>query len=324
MTRRFPVSRPHLYFTLLLFAIAAMTGCKPKPVVADDGRPAVLHLGYTPAEEIVADREKSQQALADYLERSIGIPVTLVRTASYGPALEAMARGEIDVISLAPFAYVLASREGVAEVLAVAGGRETGPRTYQSALITHRRTGLYRLEDVPGKAAKLRLNYTDPASNSGHLVPQARLAALGINPEQDFSKVDFTLSHSVAIFNVVYGKTDLAGVSASVLKRLVQKGRVSDEDLVVLWESELLPSGPVAVRAALPASLKKELQRAMLALPARDPATAKIVMSQYQEPNTVYLPGDDALYDGLRQLARRIEPAPTDFHGESRSPETSK
>jgi hypothetical protein len=55
--------------------------------------------------------------------------------------------------------------------------------------------------------------------------------------------------------------------------------------------------------------LKRELQAAMVALPERDPATARVVMAQYQEAGVVFIPGEDALYDGLRRLAQRMEPA---------------
>ena len=288
----------------LLVGIAA---CKAKPPPPRDGRPTVLRLGYTPSEETVADREAANLALASYLERSLGLRVEVVRTASYGPAIEEMARGEIDLVSLGPLAYVLASQRGIAEALVVTGSPRTGPRTYQGALVTHRRTGLKRLEDVPARAAGLRFNYTDPASNSGHLVPQAKLAGLGLTAEHSFAAMEFTLSHSVAIFNVAFGKADLAGVSATVLNRLIAKGRVSADEMVVLWSSDPLPLGPLAVRPMLPAAFKRELREALLELATREPATSRIVMTQYPEPDQVYLPGDDSLYAGLRKLAQGLE-----------------
>ena len=297
-------------FALLATALSVLLpGCQQEPVASPDGRPVVIRLGYTPSEETVSDREAVYQTLATYLEKTLGTKVELVRTASYGPAVEAMARGEIDVMSLGPLAYVLASQQGAAEVLVVTALPESGPRTYQSSLITHRRTGIQTLADLPARAGSLRLSYTDPASNSGHLVPQARLAALGLQPEAAFQEVEFSLSHSVSIFNVVFDRSDLAGVSANVLRRLRSKGRVPDDEIVVLWESENLPSGPIAVRSGLPAALKRELQAAMVAMPERDPATARVVMAQYQETGVVFIPGEDALYDGLRRLAQRMEPA---------------
>lgn len=296
-----------LVCTTGLFLVAGCTRQTSPPAPAADARPTVLRLGYTPSEETVADREEANRALARYLERTLGVTVTLVRTASYGPAIDAMTRGEIDLMSLAPFAYMLAAQRHAAEAIAATGTEQSGPRTYRSTIIAHRRTGLARLEEIVTRAKELRFNYTDPASNSGHLVPQARLAALGIDPERDFVATEFTLSHSVAIFNVAHGRVDVAGVSDSTLQRLIAKNRVRSDDFTVLWRSDPLPNGPIAIRPTLPAAFKREVQRVLIDLPVQDPVTARTVMTQFSEPNLVFLPCDNSLYDGLRRLAKSVE-----------------
>lgn len=290
-----------------------LAGCAPREVPPPPGgRPAVLRIGYTPSEEAVSDRTAANLALARHLERTLpGLKVTLVRTPSYGPAVAAMSRGEIDLMGLPPFAYVLASKSNPVEAIAVTGTAQTGPRTYQSALITHRRTGVARLEDLPAAARQLRFNFTDPASHSGHLVPQACLAESGLLAERDFAATEFTLSHIVSVFNVAFGRADVAGVSDSVLQRLIAKGRVRREDLVTLWTSAPLPHGPIAVRRNLPPDFKRELQQALVGLGTADPVAALAVMEQYPERNLIYLPCDDSLYDGVRALAARVNAAAT-------------
>lgn len=296
---------------LALGVALTLAGCSPREVPPPPGgRPAVLRIGYTPSEEAVSDRTAANLALARHLERTLpGLKVTLVRTPSYGPAVEAMSRGEIDLMGLPPFAYVLASKSNPVEAIAVTGTAQTGPRTYQSALITHRRTGITRLADLPAAAKQLRFNFTDPASNSGHLVPQARLAELGLITERDFATTEFTLSHIVSVFNVAFGRADVAGVSDSVLQRLISKGRVRREDIVTLWTSDPLPNGPIAVRSNLPPDFKRELQQALVGLATADPVAALAVMEQYPERNLIYLPCDDSLYNGVRSLAARLNAA---------------
>ena len=294
---------------LAFTAIAVLfAGCaRESPAPATDARPTVLRLGYTPSEETVVDREAANLALARYLERALGgITVTLVRTASYGPAVAAMARAEIDLVALAPFAYMLAADDGIAEAVAATGTAASGPRTYRSALIAHRRTGVADLAALAGRAATLRFNYTDPASNSGHLVPQALLASLGLVPERDFAATEFTLSHSVAVFNVVFGRADVAGVSYSTLQRLIAKGRVRSEEIGTLWLSEPLPNGPMAVRRALPAAFKREVQTALVQFAAADPAAARTAMAQFSDEDLVFIACDDSLYAGLRTLASQV------------------
>jgi phosphonate transport system substrate-binding protein len=294
----------------LFFAALAVlfAGCaREVPPPAPDARPTVLRLGYTPSEEAVVDREAANLALARYLERALGgVAVTLVRTASYGPAVAAMARGEIDLVALAPFAFLLAADDGIAEAVAATGTAAAGPRTYRSALIAHRRTGLTNLDALAGRARALRFNYTDPASNSGHLVPQARLAALGLIPERDFAATEYTLSHSVAVLNVVFGRADVAGVNHSTLQRLIAKDRVRSEEIETLWLSEPLPNGPMAVRRALPAGFKREVQTALVRFAAVDPAASRTAMAQFAVEDLVFLACDDSLYSGLRALASQV------------------
>ncbi len=293
-----------------LSAVVLALGCAREPAApasttarASEAWPEVLRLGYAPSDETVVDREKASRVLAKYLERRLGIPVELVQTASYGPAVDALADGAVDLVGLTPFAYILASERGWAEALVVRGTARNGPRTYRSAIVTHRRTGLARLEDLSERAKHLRFNFTDPASNSGHLVPRARLAGLGLHAKKDFASTEFVLSHNVAVLNVEFGLADVAGVSNTTLQRLLESGRVGRDSLVVLWVSDELPNGPMAVRADLPGELKRRLREAFLELPQADPEASRAVMAPY-EAGEVYVACDDTLYDGLRALGR--------------------
>jgi hypothetical protein len=207
-------------------------------------------------------------------------------------------------IGLGPFAYVLAAERGVAEAL-VTTAVDGRLRTYRSALIVHRHSGLGSLEDLARAAPRLTLNFTDPASNSGYLVPRARLLEQALHPERSFKRVTYTLSHSVSVLNVVHGRADVAGVNASTLERLLARGRVAPGELVTLWESPALPSGPVVIRKKLPESLKRELQAALVALPSADPAAWQLVEAQFADAGTRYVACDDGLYEGLRALGRR-------------------
>ena len=77
------------------------------------------------------------------------------------------------------------------------------------------------VEDLRERSASLRFNYTDPSSNSGFLIPSARLQQLGLDPWHDFAACEFTLSHAVSVLNVAHGETDVAGVSGSVWDRVM-------------------------------------------------------------------------------------------------------
>ncbi len=296
-------------FTTTVLALMCLlyAGCERRtaPPENDDSsaRPAILRIGYTPTEETTVDREGATRLLGGYLSRVLGIKVELVRTESYGPAIEALASGKIDLIGLGPFAYVLAEKRGAAEAIVVPGQEAKGPRMYQSAFISGKHTGFLNLKDVPAQAARIQFNYTDPASNSGHLVPRAKLATLGLRPERDFKSTDYTLSHTVAVLNVALGKADLAGVSNTTLQSLLRKGKIAPDAINVLWISEPLPNGPLAIRAALPEALKQEVKTALLNLNKQEPELSRKIMAQYRDENLVYVKCAKGLYDEIRALS---------------------
>jgi phosphonate transport system substrate-binding protein len=283
--------------------LIGVLGCQPRtPVTAADSGAPELRLGFTPSEEGEGDREEAHQALADYLGRNLGLRVVLVRSANYGAAIEAMREGRVDVMSLGPFAYVLAAKRGIAEALVVTGTREKGSRTYESVLLTHERTGLLTIDDIVRRAHTLRLRLVDPASNSGNLVPRAALRAAGADLLQAFGSVEFTLSHGVAILDVAAGRAEVAGVSGSILERLWVRQRVSRDGLRVVWKSDLLPAAPLAVRSGLPAERKEALRRALVELADADPVAHARVMRPHGDPDLRFLPAEDTLWEPLRRL----------------------
>lgn len=291
--------------TAVLAIIAVLgAGCQRERAETPAKPPgAELRLGFTPSEEGEGDREESHRALADYLGRRLGLPVVLVRSANYGAAIAAMSEGRVDMISLGPFAYVLAARQGVAEALVVTGTDERGPRTYESVLLTHERTRLTTLADVVQRSETLRLDLVDPASNSGNLVPRVALQAAGADVERGFARVEYTLSHGVAILNVAAGHAEVAGVSRRILERLWSRHRVPRDGLRVIWQSDRLPAGPLAVRSGLPGNLKDALRRALLTLPSAEPETHARVMRPYGDAGLRFLQADERLWDSLRRLA---------------------
>jgi len=297
---------------LLVVLLAVVTGCARR---AEE--PPPLRLGYTPAEDTLADRGEAAQVLAGYLSRTLGRRVEIVRTSSYGPAIEAMQRGEIDLVPLGPFAYLRAHRLGVAEAIVVTGRPESGPRTYRSAIVARSDGGPSTLEALDRLAPGLRLCFADPSSNSGYLVPACLLATRGLDPQRDFARLEFARSHAVAIFNVLHGAADVAAVNDSVLRRLGDRGRIDDGRLRVLWRSDEMPTGPMTARRGLPEAVKRAVRDALVALPQADPQAWRAAMSAMSEPGLVYLPAGHELYAELERLAESIAPASEDAGAET-------
>ena len=115
------------------------------------------------------------------------------------------------------------------------------------------------------------------------------------------------MSHTANVMTAVSGKTDVAAVASSTFQRMIERGVISEDEVRILWRSDWMPNGPISVRGALPEDLKKALQDAYVSLPQEDPETWELIRNIYINPNIVYMPGDDSIYDYYREIARNID-----------------
>lgn len=291
-------------FAALLLICAVATGCgNETEAVHGTLRPKLLRVGFSPGQEEVEERVKTLQPVTDYLARTLNMDVEWVRTSSYSTIIEAMRADKIDISGMAPFTYVIASTKTNVEPLVAMGSERDGPRFYQSYLITHPGTGIRSLEDVVARSKDLVLQFVDPASTSGHLIPRTQLMSMGLNPEKDFKRVIFGMGHTTTILAVKSEKVDLAGCASSAMDRLVASGTVRVSDFVKLWESPPIPTSPVCIRSNLPEGLKQEVRQAYLNMRTADAEAWGVITSQYTDTTLVFLTTHDSVYAPLRKIA---------------------
>ena len=138
------------------------------------------------------------------------------------------------------------------------------------------------MEDAKGKS----FAFADPNSTSGYLVPGAELTEKYGDLEQYFSEVKFSGGHEQTIVGVANGDF-AAGVSwadglgnwedgynSGALRRAADAGLVDMNDLVQIWQSKLIPEGPMVVRSALPQDVKDKVIKLTADLHETDKACA--------------------------------------------------
>lgn len=270
-------------------------------------RPRVLHIGFSPGQEEAEERVRDLAPLTDYLQRALDMQVSLVRTSSYSTIIEAMRADKIDISGMGPFTYVIASEKTRVELLVAMGDEINGPNFYRSYLITHRNSGILSMDDVVERAGELVLQFVDPASTSGHLIPRSYLMELGLEPEEHFARTIFGMNHTATILTVKSEKVDIAGCASSAMERLLRSGTVAEEDFVILWQSPPIPTSPLVIRANLPTGFKSEVRQAYLNMKTADPAAWKVVTSQYTDSTLIYMATHDSVYAPLRRLAYQID-----------------
>lgn len=285
-------------FTLsLLFLLLFCSSCLSE---RESGK--VLRLGFTPSDQTQAERRQAFEALRDYLALETRLSVKLVRTNSYQPAIEAMKRGEVDIMNFGAQAYLIAENESAAEAFALRGDSDGVPNVYQSIIIAPSKTPFTSISQAVEAASSLHIVFTNKASTSGYLIAKHFFSNVGMDPETSFARTDFSNSHALSILEVSNGNADLANVSSRTLESLIQSGRVDPTAIKILWRSSDIPNGPVAYRSQLSEELKQKIRNAYFELPTKNAEAWQTVKQLYPGDKFVYIPVEPEAFDTLRGL----------------------
>jgi phosphonate transport system substrate-binding protein len=268
-------------------AIAAPTRALAR--TGDD--PGELRFGLTAV--ILADQAAFLARWGGYLGQRLGVPVRFVARDDYQPIMEMLLSGGLDAAWICGYPFVRS--EAQLQLLAIP--LYQGQPLYQSYLIRPR--GAAR--PVRGWA-DLRdrvFAYSDPLSNSGWLVAQGQLAAVGLT-SRDFKRAIFAHGHRNVAEAVAAQLADAGSIDGYVWETMRLQRMAASLDTEVIWSSQLHGFPPiVAPRSALP-ERGIELQRILCEMPL-DPAGAVLL----RELNlTGFTPGSTAVFDSIRRLAQ--------------------
>ena len=252
------------------------------------GWPEKVRLGLIPTEANVLTQ---WQPVVAYLEEQLGVEVETFVGTDYTATIIAAKNNKLDVVWLGPKSYVKARTQG-AELQPVVKwiNEDTNIAGYNSLLITHKDSGITTIEEAKGRT----FAFNDPESTSGFLVPTVFFLEREIEPQEYFSEVYFAGSHEATALAVANGKVDLASNNNETLPRLIDIGKVAEDDVRIIWESPLIPTDPVSVQASLPDSFKEAVQEAFLSYD--DPEGLKELSIRG------WIPATDADYDVIRTL----------------------
>jgi phosphonate transport system substrate-binding protein len=286
--------------------------------------------------------KKNVEPFRVYMEKTLGIPVTVQTGTSYTAVIEALRGKFVDAMEVGPFAYVLASSQTKVEPLAVnitptvpRGGTATYdakvPPYYFSVIFTKKSSGIKTLAQLKGK----KFAFVDPASTSGNLMPRLVLLKNKVNADKDFAETIYAGSHPSSVTAVWNDKVDAGATFEDNLFTLNNSGQVTaclfvdgetrrrtaaeltakyaecaDTDLVILAYSDPIPNTPFGVRADLPAPFKTAIKAALLKV--RDDAALVGAYKQWyvdpvKEYPTLKLRSIDAFFGVLRDAARLLK-----------------
>lgn len=233
--------------------------------------------------ENAQDRLTSQECYRAAIEAELGVPVKLFTPADYDGVIQGLLGGSLDMawLGASAFAKIYLTDPNAVD-LALTKQNVDGSTGYYSIGFARKDSGIASMDDAKGKS----FAFADPNSTSGYLVPGAELAAKYGDLEQYFSEVKFSGGHEQTIVGVANGDF-AAGVSwadglgnwedgynSGALRRAADAGLVDMNDLVQIWQSKLIPEGPMVVRSALPQDVKDRVIKLTADLHETDKACA--------------------------------------------------
>jgi phosphonate transport system substrate-binding protein len=322
-------------------ALAASVAAKaPVYALNLNQSPSELKMGLFAGSD-AEQTKKTVEPFRAYMEKTLGIPVTLQTGTSYSAVIEAMRNKFVDAMEVGPFAHVLASSQLKVDPLSL-GIYPRVPRGgtavynakespfYYSVIVTRKGSGINTVADLKGR----KFAFVDPASTSGHLMPRTALLKTGLDPAKEM-EVIFAGSHSSSVVAIANGKVDAGATFEQNLIDMTNNGQVDgcvfadginrrrtqaeinlrlnackEGQLAIIQYSDPIPNTPFGVRDELPAQFKTAMKDATLKL-REDAALVAAYRQWYVDPvkeyPTLKLKNVDSFYNGLRDAARLLK-----------------
>ncbi|TIX95434.1 MAG: phosphonate ABC transporter substrate-binding protein [Mesorhizobium sp.] len=230
-----------------------------------------------------ADRLRNYQCFADHIKDVLGVEkVSLFPAADYDGVIQGLLGGTLDFAELGASAYAkvyLENKDAVQPILTTV--QTDGSTGYRAVMVARADSGIKTLADMKGK----KLGFADPDSTSGYLIPVTSLPKdIGMDVKSYFASTGFGGGHEQLVLEVLKGTFDAGttwasgvgdfndGYSSGNLRKMVDKGVLKMDDLVELWQSPLIPNGPLVVRTSIDAGAKQKITDFLTKLPETDPA----------------------------------------------------
>jgi phosphonate transport system substrate-binding protein len=216
-----------------------------------------------------------------YLSKVLGVPVRLSVAKDYAAVIEGQRSRATHIGFYGAAAFAQAVMTGVLIQPIVTQVHEAGTYGYHAVIYVLASSPYKTVEDLKGKTLAL----VDPNSTSGNHAPRFFLNRAGYDVDQHFGRTSYAGSHESAVLALIHGNADAAAnlwnsETDTMVTRMAAKGTLRSpegaplqpSDFRIVFKSDLLPEGPIAMLASLPEDLKSKIREALIAFPTADKA----------------------------------------------------
>ena len=292
----------------LLVAVVA-TACSNKSNSSKGGyTPKSLTIQFVPSQAATKLQARAKP-LEKMLSKRLGIPVHVSMSTDYNTVVEAMKSKKVDVGFLPPDGYVLAHKQGAADLLLQAerygvkqpGGKATNQlvKSYRAEILVKKGSKIKNWKDLKGNSISVQ----NPTSTAGYVFPVAELKQKGLDVTKDCKLVTVT-GHDQAVLNVLNGDTDAAFVFEDA-RNIVKKDNPKIMSQVVpIYFTKPIPNDTISVIPSMSKSFRKKLAKAFIAV-GKSKEGKKVIESVYSHEGYAYAKDSD--FNVIRKYDKIVE-----------------
>ena len=292
----------------LLVAVVA-TACSNKSNSSKGGyTPKSLTIQFVPSQAATKLQARAKP-LEKMLSKRLGIPVHVSMSTDYNTVVEAMKSKKVDVGFLPPDGYVLAHKQGAADLLLQAerygvkqpDGKATNQlvKSYRAEILVKKGSKIKNWKDLKGKSISVQ----NPTSTAGYVFPVAELKQKGLDVTKDCKLVTVT-GHDQAVLNVLNGDTDAAFVFEDA-RNIVKKDNPKIMSQVVpIYFTKPIPNDTISVIPSMSKSFRKKLAKAFIAV-GKSKEGKKVIESVYSHEGYAYAKDSD--FNVIRKYDKIVE-----------------
>jgi phosphonate transport system substrate-binding protein len=297
------IKRFYILIIALILSAVLLSGCvEEQELVEEPSSQDELRIGLilwdTPVEVT-----KQFTGVEEYLGSELGMDVVTIKSTDYYAIIDAMEAGNLDIAFFGPFSAVISAERSGSEVIIAGGDTDGNLETYNSYIIANRKSGITNIGYLVNNSLNISFAFVNPASTSGNLIPRGYLLSQGINPDEDFKNTLFSGGHDNTIDAVLSGNVIDAGAVASMTYRnYFEDDNNSENNIVILWESDPIPTDPISVRGDMDPVLKEKIKNAFLEMHEKSPETFQNFMD-VREGHALYVEANNSDYAFIREMA---------------------
>jgi len=234
--------------------------------------------------------------LIDYIGDHLNYNIQLIQRKTYGEINELFLKQQIDLAFICSGPYAVGKEKYGFEALAVPVIREKP--FYQSYLIVNKNSSIEQLEDLKGGVFAM----TDPASNTGAMVPLYWLAKMGEKPETFFKNVIYTYSHDNSILAVARSLVDGAAVDGMIWEYYNARNPLNTSQTRVIKKSIPFGSPPFVASKYLAPKIKEKARDLLLDM-HQDPK-GRAILKELMIDRFVF--PEDTWYQPVREIKKQL------------------